>query len=182
MAALSEFFSHLYTMTIIFFSLLLLETVILIRTVTGTLCSARQRLVTTTQFLKFIEEKNPTISYKLMRQQATSTSDHHHHHESNNINNIECAVCLSDFEDSEQVRSLKCKHTFHKDCLDRWLQQYLATCPLCRTKVLPDEIVANFHLQLQNNNNQVDHFYDGSDEEIIFLLSALHGHTSHRFF
>ncbi|KAK1591864.1 hypothetical protein Q3G72_014837 [Acer saccharum] len=182
MAALSEFFSHLYTMTIIFFSLLLLETVILIRTVTGTLCSARQRLVTTSQFLKFIEEKNPTISYKLMRQQATSTSDHHHHHESNNINNIECAVCLSDFEDSEQVRSLKCKHTFHKDCLDRWLQQYLATCPLCRTKVLPDEIVANFHLQLQNNNNQVDHFYDGSDEEIIFLLSALHGHTSHRFF
>ncbi|KAH7565796.1 hypothetical protein ACOSQ2_022172 [Xanthoceras sorbifolium] len=168
MGALSEFFSHVYTMTIIFVSLLLLEIVILIRTVTGNLCSARQRLVTTNQFLKSIEEKNPTISYKKIN------------YNNNNNNKVECAVCLSDFEDGEKVRRLKCQHTFHKDCLDRWLQQYLATCPLCRTKVLPDAVVANFHLQLQNNN-QVE-YYDGSDEEMIFLLSALHGNSLHRFF
>ncbi|KAE8715822.1 E3 ubiquitin-protein ligase RHA2A [Hibiscus syriacus] len=88
----------------------------------------------------------------------------------------QCTVCLSELEEGEKVRKLKCKHTFHKDCLDRWLQQYWATCPLCRTKVLPDEIVANYH-RLQN---QVE--YDGSDEEMIFFLSALHDNSLHRLF
>ncbi|XVE86715.1 hypothetical protein DITRI_Ditri18aG0055900 [Diplodiscus trichospermus] len=164
MAALSEFFSHLYTMTILFFTLLLLEVVILIRSITGGVCDSEERLITTTQYLKFIEEKNPTIRYS--RRSSARPLD-----QSN-----ECAVCLSELEEGEKVRKLKCKHTFHKDCLDKWLQQYWATCPLCRTKVLPDEIVANYH-RLQN---QVD--YDGSDEEMIFLLSALHGNSLHRLF
>ncbi|KAK6258939.1 hypothetical protein SCA6_013413 [Theobroma cacao] len=154
MAALSEYFSHLYTMTIVFFTLLLLEVVILIRSVTGGVCDSEKRLITTTQYLKFIEEKNPTVRY-------SSRS-------SSRLESNECAVCLSELEEGEEVRKLKCKHTFHKDCLDRWLQQYWATCPLCRTKVLPDEIVANYH-RLQNRVE-----YDGSDEEMIFLLSALH--------
>ncbi|XVF15123.1 hypothetical protein REPUB_Repub09cG0122200 [Reevesia pubescens] len=165
MAALSEFFSRLYTMTIVFFTLLLLEVVILIRSITGGVCDSEKRLITTTQYLKFIEEMNPTIRYS--RRSSSRQVD-----QSNN----ECAVCLSELEEGEKVRKLKCKHTFHKDCLDRWLQQYWATCPLCRTKVLPDEIVANYH-RLQN---QVE--YDGSDEEMIFLLSALHGNSLHRLF
>ncbi|XP_022752022.1 probable E3 ubiquitin-protein ligase XERICO [Durio zibethinus] len=163
MAALSEFFSHLYTMTMVFFTLVLLEVAILIRSITGGVCNSEKRLITTSQYLKLIEEKNPTIRYS---RRPTSRVD-----QSN-----ECAVCLSELEEGEKVRRLKCKHIFHKDCLDRWLQQYLATCPLCRTKVLPDEIVANYH-RLQN---QIE--YDGSDEEMIFLLSALHGNSLHRLF
>ncbi|XWS44868.1 hypothetical protein CRYUN_Cryun15aG0086400 [Craigia yunnanensis] len=163
MAALSKFFSQLYTMTIVFFTLLLLEVVILIRSITGGVCDSEKRLITTTQYLKFIEEKNPTIRYSRRSSSRVDQSN-------------ECAVCLSDLEEGEKVRKLKCKHTFHKDCLDRWLQQYWATCPLCRTKVLPDEVVANYH-RLQN---QLE--YDGSDEEMIFLLSALHGNSLHRLF
>ncbi|OMP02508.1 Zinc finger, RING-type [Corchorus olitorius] len=170
MGAISEFFSHLYTMTIVFFTLLLLEVVILIRSLTGGVCDSEKRLITTTQYLKFIEEKNPTIRYS-KRSSSSSASSSRSFQESN-----ECAVCLSELEEGEKVRKLKCKHTFHKDCLDKWLQQYWATCPLCRTKVLPDEIVANYH-RLQN---QVE--YDGSDEEMIFLLSALHGNSLHRLF
>ncbi|GMI86617.1 hypothetical protein HRI_002331000 [Hibiscus trionum] len=158
MAALTEFFSHLYTMTVVFFTLLLLEIAVLIRSITGGVSDSEKRLITTTQYLKFIEEKNPTIIYS-----ARSSSN-------------ACTVCLSELEEGEKVRKLKCKHTFHKDCLDRWLQQYWATCPLCRTKVLPDEVVANYH-RLQN---QVE--YDGSDEEMLFLLSALHDNSLHRFF
>ncbi|XVF17167.1 hypothetical protein REPUB_Repub10bG0096100 [Reevesia pubescens] len=167
MAALSEFFSHLCTMTIVFFTLLLLEIVILIRSITGGVCDSEKRLITTTQYLKFIEEKNPTIRYSRRSSSSSKQLDH---------SNNECAVCLSELEEGEKVRRLNCKHTFHKDCLDRWLQQCWATCPLCRTKVLPDEIVANYH-RLQN---QVE--YDGSDEEMIFLLSALHGNSLHRLF
>ncbi|XP_044491458.1 E3 ubiquitin-protein ligase RHA2B-like [Mangifera indica] len=169
MAALSEFFSHLYTMTIVFFTLLVIETLVLLRSATATVCKTKKRFVTTTQYLKLIEELNPTTSY------------HKNHHQliDEATPAVECLVCLSDFEDGDKVRKLNCNHTFHKDCLDKWLQQYLATCPLCRTKVLPDEVVADFHGQLQNQNQME---FDGSDEEMVFLLSALHGNILYRFF
>ncbi|KAG5245233.1 E3 ubiquitin-protein ligase [Salix suchowensis] len=145
MASLSEFFSHLHTLTIIFISLLLLEIVLLTRSVIEiTLKSGKKSIISTTQYLRHVEEKSPAISYskKSMGQQ-------------------ECA--------------LKCRHTFHKDCLDEWLQQCLATCPLCRAKVLPDEIVAKY----DRVQSQIG--YDGSDEEMIFMLSALYGNSLQRF-
>ncbi|XP_010487538.1 PREDICTED: RING-H2 finger protein ATL2-like [Camelina sativa] len=50
---------------------------------------------------------------------------------------IECAVCLSDFEESETGRVLpNCKHTFHVDCIDMWFHSH-STCPLCRSLVEP---------------------------------------------
>ncbi|KDP35198.1 hypothetical protein JCGZ_09357 [Jatropha curcas] len=162
MGAVSEFLCRLYTVAIVFLSLLVLEAVILFRSVTGTVANSDKRVISTTEYLKLIEEKNPAILYtEKLRQQSE----------------VECAVCLSEFLVGESVRKLKCKHTFHRDCLDKWLQQYLATCPLCRTKVLPDEIVADYH-RLQD---QVDQ-YDGSDEEMIFLLSGIHGNGLHRIF
>ncbi|KAF8393408.1 hypothetical protein HHK36_021652 [Tetracentron sinense] len=48
---------------------------------------------------------------------------------------LECAVCLSKFEDTEILRLLpKCKHAFHIDCIDQWLENH-SSCPLCRLKV-----------------------------------------------
>ncbi|KAG8640936.1 E3 ubiquitin-protein ligase RHA2B [Manihot esculenta] len=163
MASLSEILSRLYTVAIVFFCLLALEAVILFRSVTASIANSDKRsVISTSQYLQLIEEKYPSTLYKeKLRQQSL----------------IECAVCLSEFLEGERVRKLKCKHTFHRDCLDKWLQQYLATCPLCRTKVLPDEIVADFH-RLQDQIDQ----YDGSDDEIIFLLSALHGNGLQRIF
>ncbi|KAJ4715643.1 RING/U-box superfamily protein [Melia azedarach] len=157
MGALSKFFSHAYAVTAVFFTLLFLQILIQIRSITKVLSKTKHRLITTTQFLKFIEEKNPTVSYKKKLKKPSESA--------------ECAVCLSDFEDGDKVRNLKCKHTFHRDCLDKWLQQYLATCPICRTKVLPDDVVEKY--QRLQNLQQVE--YDGSDEEMIFFFSALHG-------
>ncbi|KAF3969581.1 hypothetical protein CMV_006645 [Castanea mollissima] len=163
MKALSDFFSNLKTMTKVFFTLLLLEIIFLIRSVTGLSPNSDKCLITTNQYLKLIEKDNPTIRFtKRMRIMAKST---------------ECAVCLFEFREGDKIRKLQCKHTFHKDCLDCWLQQYChGTCPLCRTKVLQDDIVASYHRM----RNQVE--YDGSDEELIFLLSALHGNSLHRLF
>ncbi|MCD9639425.1 hypothetical protein HAX54_023940 [Datura stramonium] len=164
MAALSQFLAHLYTMTLVFFTILILELVIFVRSITDTICdSGRGRPITAKQYLKLIDEKNPVSRFK-----STSTSGA--------INPETCAVCLSVFEEGEQVRKLKCNHTFHKDCLDTWLQQDSATCPLCRCKVLPEEIVVKFR---QQRNQQPE--YEGSDEELIFLLSALHGNYMRRF-
>ncbi|KAB5514330.1 hypothetical protein DKX38_028236 [Salix brachista] len=52
---------------------------------------------------------------------------------------LECAVCLSKFEDIEILRLLpKCKHAFHIDCVDQWLEKH-SSCPLCRRKVSPED-------------------------------------------
>lgn len=50
---------------------------------------------------------------------------------------LECAVCLSDFEEGEKGRIMpKCRHSFHIDCIDMWFHSH-STCPLCRTPVEP---------------------------------------------
>ncbi|XP_052180998.1 E3 ubiquitin-protein ligase ATL42-like [Diospyros lotus] len=53
---------------------------------------------------------------------------------------LECPVCLSKFEDIEILRLLpKCKHAFHVNCVDQWLEKH-SSCPLCRQKVGADDL------------------------------------------
>lgn len=53
---------------------------------------------------------------------------------------LECTVCLSQFEYTEILRLLpKCKHAFHMNCIDKWLENH-SSCPLCRNKVDPLDI------------------------------------------
>ncbi|KAL3637009.1 hypothetical protein CASFOL_019308 [Castilleja foliolosa] len=54
---------------------------------------------------------------------------------------LECAVCLNKFEPSEVMRLLpKCKHAFHVECVDVWLEAH-PTCPLCRYRVDPEDVL-----------------------------------------
>ncbi|XP_028777704.1 RING-H2 finger protein ATL43-like [Neltuma alba] len=54
---------------------------------------------------------------------------------------LECAVCLTPFESVEVLRLLpKCKHAFHVECVDTWLDAH-STCPLCRYRVDPEDIL-----------------------------------------
>ncbi|KAK4853075.1 hypothetical protein QYF36_003353 [Acer negundo] len=47
---------------------------------------------------------------------------------------LECAVCISRFEETEILRLLpKCRHAFHINCIDKWLESH-SSCPLCRYK------------------------------------------------
>ncbi|CAN1189418.1 Putative RING-H2 finger protein ATL12, partial [Linum perenne] len=56
-----------------------------------------------------------------------------------NRQGLECAVCISKFEDVEILRLLpKCKHAFHIDCIDQWLERH-SSCPICRSKVSADD-------------------------------------------
>ncbi|PON97153.1 43kDa postsynaptic protein [Trema orientale] len=56
-----------------------------------------------------------------------------------------CAVCLSHLSRSDEVRELRnCRHVFHRECLDRWLDHdhhhhqdpHRKSCPLCRAPFL----------------------------------------------
>ncbi|KDP31067.1 hypothetical protein JCGZ_11443 [Jatropha curcas] len=58
---------------------------------------------------------------------------------------LECAVCLTKFESAEVLRLLpKCKHAFHVECVDTWLDAH-STCPLCRHRVDPEDILLIDH-------------------------------------
>ncbi|KAL6954822.1 RING-type E3 ubiquitin transferase [Sarracenia purpurea var. burkii] len=158
MSSLSHFLSYLYTMSMVFFTILFLELVFLVRLISGAVFNSGDRSITAARFVELIEEKNPASRYRIgLRAEQ-----------------FECAVCLSRLEEGEEIRRLRCDHTFHKACLDTWLQQDWNTCPLCRTKVLPEEIFVRFR------RRRGDVEYDGSDEELIFLLSAFHGNNFQR--
>ena len=54
-----------------------------------------------------------------------------------------CAICLDDFvpatESSEgtMVRVLPCRHIFHPECVDAFLQCSSSLCPMCKKSALP---------------------------------------------
>ncbi|KAK6936127.1 Zinc finger, RING-type [Dillenia turbinata] len=49
---------------------------------------------------------------------------------------IDCAVCLTEFEDGETVKVIPCcRHVFHPCCIDTWLSSHVS-CPLCRSTQL----------------------------------------------
>lgn len=42
-----------------------------------------------------------------------------------------CCICLVDMDHNDKVKELACRHCFHPECLDEWLQRSRA-CPLCK--------------------------------------------------
>ncbi|WVQ81996.1 hypothetical protein IAT38_004123 [Cryptococcus sp. DSM 104549] len=46
----------------------------------------------------------------------------------------QCSICLVEFEDGDDVRVLPCEksHSYHQACIDPWLLEIAASCPLCR--------------------------------------------------
>lgn len=54
----------------------------------------------------------------------------------------DCVVCLSRLSHGDHVRRLACRHVFHKECFDGWLDHLNFNCPLCRLPVVADESVS----------------------------------------
>ncbi|KAI0754665.1 hypothetical protein C8Q80DRAFT_1094074 [Daedaleopsis nitida] len=48
-----------------------------------------------------------------------------------------CLICLDDYDTNDELRLMTCRHAFHKECVDRWLQVGRNNCPACRTTVSP---------------------------------------------
>ncbi|QHO51850.1 hypothetical protein HN51_020977 [Arachis hypogaea] len=60
-----------------------------------------------------------------------------------------CAVCLTELVMEDEIRWLRnCKHVFHRECVDRWIDHDQKTCPLCRTSFVPDEMVDQYNQRL----------------------------------
>ncbi|KAL5079746.1 hypothetical protein RYX36_008167 [Vicia faba] len=82
---------------------------------------------------------------------------------------LECSICLSKFEDVEILRLLpKCKHAFHIDCIDHWLEKH-SSCPICRHKVnIEDETTfaySNSLRMLVNDESNIEIFVEREEEK-----------------
>lgn len=45
----------------------------------------------------------------------------------------QCAVCLTDYEPGDALRTLGCRHQFHMNCVDQWLT-CSGQCPVCKSR------------------------------------------------
>jgi len=49
---------------------------------------------------------------------------------------VNCPICLEDFEEGDEVRLLpRCNHCFHVACVDHWLLDHKENCPVCRRRI-----------------------------------------------
>ncbi|CAA0839177.1 RING-H2 finger protein ATL5 [Striga hermonthica] len=158
MATISQFLISIFNSTIIFFSTLFLEFAVFAYETAKT--SVRRKSTTVDQLLEIVGQCLPEHKVELGFE----------------VYDEECRVCLSCFQEGDKVRDLKCGHTFHKECIDTWLQRESATCPLCRGAVLPPEMVAG---RLNHCRNLE---YDDDGDEEVMVLYALHGNFFRFFF
>ena len=49
-----------------------------------------------------------------------------------------CLVCLTEYEDNEEIRTMPCLHFFHRRCIDKWLLECGSKCPICKFDVRRD--------------------------------------------
>jgi len=70
--------------------------------------------------LELINGQLPSISYQKGACEAEGTS---------------CTICLHEYKSEDALRKLPCKHSYHLECIDRWLLQ-VNQCPLCRQEAV----------------------------------------------
>ena len=53
-------------------------------------------------------------------------------------NQSTCNICLEEFKEGDDMRRIThCGHTFHSECIERWLGR-VASCPICKHELNSD--------------------------------------------
>lgn len=45
-----------------------------------------------------------------------------------------CLICLEEFKDGDDLKTLPCLHIYHQKCIERWLGTD-NSCPICKTPI-----------------------------------------------
>jgi len=54
------------------------------------------------------------------------------------IHNINCCICIEDFEPNETTKVLPCGHGYHPACIDEWLTEHSDLCPMCKRSIFSE--------------------------------------------
>ncbi|KAF9599813.1 hypothetical protein IFM89_001759 [Coptis chinensis] len=95
---------------------------------------------------------------------------------------LECSVCLNRFESNEVLRLLpKCKHAFHVECVDTWLDAH-STCPLCRYRVDPEDVllVEEIKLGVEERTSATELAKNRESAEFTRRISGRHSSAGER--
>lgn len=66
--------------------------------------------------------------------------------------NDNCAICLEDFTNFSNTKTLKCNHKFHVSCINKWKKSN-NTCPICR-ETIPKK--RNVLINICHNSNCIN--------------------------
>ena len=81
---------------------------------------------------------NNTIDEARVMNNAQTLSTHDFHSKIHNIittKKKECSICLDDIEENTICSVLPCLHSFHENCIKKWLTMNKSTCPECRNSI-----------------------------------------------
>lgn len=92
----------------------------------------------------------------------------------------ECVFCLSGIEEGSEVRELRCRHLFHRACLDRWVRArpVAATCPLCRGRLLasaPWEVAGYYDEEEEEGDEEA---VEEDSDMMLLMACVMHSRSS----
>lgn len=81
--------------------------------------------------------------------------------------NLQCSVCLDDFEIGAEAKEMPCKHKFHGVCIYPWLELH-SSCPVCRFEIPADDSKQHDTVDTNSSGNgaeRIDMSEDGGSVE-----------------
>ncbi|CAK84954.1 unnamed protein product (macronuclear) [Paramecium tetraurelia] len=125
-------------------------------------------------------EPNPTTYVDLyiptQKFQEIKDTDVH----SINLDYQYCSICLEKFDLQNNVKITYCKHLYHSNCLQLWIEK-LKVCPLCRAPLDEQTIIS---MQTQKSMSLIDQITSKSTNKLKpsqASLSFLNNHNMTRF-
>eukprot|EP00826_Nyctotherus_ovalis_P054401 TRINITY_DN7121_c0_g1_i10.p3 TRINITY_DN7121_c0_g1~~TRINITY_DN7121_c0_g1_i10.p3 ORF type:complete len:191 (+),score=32.66 TRINITY_DN7121_c0_g1_i10:833-1405(+) len=93
-------------------------------------CCKEQEVVNDNPFLSEEWINNSEARYnRIMKESPESFYDT----KNNTYEQDKCVICLVDFSEAQPIRRLKCRHIFHKVCIEEWVKSKINTIPKCPT-------------------------------------------------
>lgn len=50
----------------------------------------------------------------------------------------DCPICFEPVVSKQVIEILKCNHSFHRNCLNEWINHGGGTCPMCRISIFDE--------------------------------------------
>ena len=81
---------------------------------------------------------------------------------------MECSICYDIINDNEKI-ILKCNHSFHNNCIDKWFTKS-HHCPLCRDSKF-NRSLKDFEIHYYENQSKIITKMKKCDSQLFRIIS-----------